>query len=174
MGMKCFSFGVALLLGGSFQLAAQYDKVAALGSDASITPIGGPASSPPVESTPYNLPDARPTGLLNDQLPKWLQFGVEERFRFEGYTNTGFKPGANDSYMLNRLRVGMILKPVNWFTVYSQVQDAAFSPEAANRSSERESLGSEAGVCGDWKPGDQPDYGPGRPAGDRLQQHHHC
>lgn len=113
-----------LLSAACSPLAAQYDKVAALQSDSSLTPIGGPASAPPLLATPYNAPDTRPTGLLNDRLPKWIQFGLEERFRFEGYTNGGFKPGNNDSYMLNRLRVGMILKPVNWFTVYSQVQDA--------------------------------------------------
>ena len=41
-------------------LYAQYDKVAALGADSSITPLGGPASSPPVFSgEPYGLPDLR-------------------------------------------------------------------------------------------------------------------
>jgi hypothetical protein len=113
-----------LLILTSVPLAAQYDKVAALQSDASITPIGGPAGAPQIQSTPYNAPDTRPTGFLNDHLPPWIQFGVEERFRFEGYTNSGFKPGNNDSYMLNRFRLGMILKPVEWFRVVSQVQDA--------------------------------------------------
>jgi hypothetical protein len=70
------------------------------------------------------LPDTRPTGLLNDQLPAWLQFGVEERFRFEGYTNNGFKPGVNDSYLLNRFRLGMILKPTAWLRFVAQTQDA--------------------------------------------------
>jgi hypothetical protein len=113
-----------LFLLTSVPLAAQYDKVAALGSDTSITPIGGPASAPLVLDTPYNAPDTRPTGFLNDHLPKWIQFGVEERLRFEGYTNSGFKPGNNDEYLLNRFRLGMILKPVDWFRVVSQVQDA--------------------------------------------------
>jgi len=103
---------------------AQYDKVAALGSDSSLTPIGGPASSPPLSTEPYGLPDLRPTGKLNDQLPKWLQFGLDERFRAEGYSGSGFKPNNSASYFLNRFRFGMIVQPVSWFKFEAQVQDA--------------------------------------------------
>lgn len=118
--------GVLLLAaGGGTNLFAQYDKVAALGSDSSITPTGGPASSPPVETgVPYDLPDFRPTGLLNDKLPKWLQFGLDERLRFEGTANSGFKRGNSDSYALNRFRFGMIIKPTSWLRIVAQVQDA--------------------------------------------------
>jgi len=115
--------GLALALGAG-PLAAQYDKVAALGSDWARTPIGGPASSPPLSTEPYDLPDLRPTGELNDQLPKWLQFGLDERLRFEGSTGSGFKPNASTSYVLNRFRFGMIVQPVSWFKVVSQLQDA--------------------------------------------------
>ena len=96
-------------------LHSQYDKVAALGSDSAITPIGGPASAPPISTEPYGLGDLRPTGALNDRLPTWLQFGLDERFRGED---------DRDSYLLNRLRVGMILQPANWFKAVAQVQDA--------------------------------------------------
>lgn len=116
-------FALALALGGN-PLYAQYDKVAALGSDSSLTPIGGPASSPPIFIGPYDLPDLRPTGELNDHLSKWLQFGLDERLRLEGYTGSGFKHNNGDSYLLNRLRVGMILQPASWFKVVAQVQDA--------------------------------------------------
>ena len=122
-GLSLAALALSLSLGSS-PLAAQYDKVAALGSDASLTPIGGPSGSPPVETTPYDLPDLRPTGILNDQLPKWIQFGTEERFRFEGYSGGSFNPASSDSYLLNRLRLGLIIKPVSWFRVVSQVQDA--------------------------------------------------
>jgi hypothetical protein len=115
---------VFLLCAGAARLSAQYDKVAALGSDAGITPIGGPASAPPIETSSYGLPDFRPTGFLNDHLPNWLQFGLEERFRWEGYTNSGFKPGNNDSYLLNRFRFGTFIQPVSWFKIVAQVQDA--------------------------------------------------
>ena len=89
-----------------------------------MTPIGGPASAPPVETFPYGLPDFRPTGRLNDHLPKWLQFGLEERMRWESYTNGGFQPGNNDSYLLNRFRFGTFVQPVSWFRIVAQVQDA--------------------------------------------------
>src|SRR5690242_13269426 len=76
-------------------LSAQYDKVAALGSDSALTPIGGPASAPPISPERYDLPDLRPTGKLNDRLPKSLQFGLDERFRWEGYSGSGFYPGKS-------------------------------------------------------------------------------
>jgi hypothetical protein len=111
-------------LAAGMHLFAQYDKVAALGSDTSITPMGGPASAPPIENWPYDLPDFRPTGRLNDQLPRWLQFGLEERFRFEGYQGGGFNPKSEDAYLLNRLRIGTIIRPVSWFRIVAQTQDA--------------------------------------------------
>jgi len=117
--------GAALLLSaGSSQLYAQYDKILALGSDTSRVPIGGPASAPLISTDPYDNPDLRPVGMLNDELPKWIQFGLDERLRFEGYEGNGFKPGADDWYLLNRVRWGMILQPVHWFKVIGQVQDA--------------------------------------------------
>jgi len=61
---------------------------------------------------------------LNDQLPKWLQFGLEERLRWEGDRGNGFKPGNNTSYVLNRFRFGMLLVPASWLKVVAQVQDA--------------------------------------------------
>src|SRR5579883_2367099 len=91
----------------------QYDKVAALGSDSTLTPIGGPASSPPLATSGYDLPDLRPTGKINDQLPRWLQFGLDERLRFESVP--GFKTGAGDSYVLNRFRFGMIVQQARSF-----------------------------------------------------------
>lgn len=114
---------LALALAGG-PLYAQYDKVAALGSDSSLTLIGGPASSPPISIERYDLTDFRPTGELNDQLPNWLQFGLDERLRLEGYSGGGFKPNASDSYLLNRFRFGMLLQPTRWFKVVAQVQDA--------------------------------------------------
>jgi hypothetical protein len=111
-----------LLFGAAGRVWAQYDKVAALGSDSGITPIGGPASAPTVESFPYGLPDFRPTGRLNDNLPMWLQFGLEERLREEASNNRGIT--HYDSYLLNRFRFGTFIQPVSWFRIVSQVQDA--------------------------------------------------
>jgi len=54
------------------------------------------------QSSPYLLPDLRPAGALDDQLPNWIWFGWEERFRYEGYHDSGFKLNNNDSYVLLR------------------------------------------------------------------------
>jgi hypothetical protein len=41
-----------------------------------------------------------PASLLDEQLPNWISFGWEERFRYEGYHDSGFKLNNNDSYLL--------------------------------------------------------------------------
>src|ERR1035438_2887326 len=69
--------------------------------------ITGPASNPlsflngPAYRTfgtvaPYDLPDLAPASLVNRELPKWISFGWEERFRYEGYHNGSFKLNNND------------------------------------------------------------------------------
>jgi hypothetical protein len=72
----------------------------------------------------YLLPDFAPATQLNEQLPPWISFAVEERLRFEDYRDGGFKKNNNDSYVLNRLRVQMNLRFTPWFKVVSQVQDS--------------------------------------------------
>jgi hypothetical protein len=97
--------------------------------------ITGPASNPlsflngPVNRTygsklPYDLPDFRPASDLDAHLPGWLNFEAEERFRYEGYENSGFKQGNDDSYVLNRVRFQADLRFGSWFKFVSQVQDA--------------------------------------------------
>jgi hypothetical protein len=61
---------------------------------------------------------------LNSELPNWISFDVEERFRSEGYHNSGFKLNNNDSYFLNRFRLQMNLEFRPWFRVVTQTQDA--------------------------------------------------
>ena len=97
--------------------------------------ITGPASNPlsflngPVNRTygsrqPYDLPDFRPATDLDAHLPNWLNFEAEERFRYEGYENSGFKQGNDDSYLLNRVRFQADLRFGSCFKFVSQVQDA--------------------------------------------------
>ncbi len=61
---------------------------------------------------------------MNSELPNWISFDVEERFRSEGYHNSGFKLNNNDSYFLNRFRLQMNLEFRPWFRVVTQTQDA--------------------------------------------------
>jgi hypothetical protein len=75
-------------------------------------------------ASPYLLPDFRPLSLLDELLPRWISFGAEERLRFEGYHNSGFKLNNNDSYLLNRFRLQMNLQFSSWLRVTTQVQDA--------------------------------------------------
>jgi hypothetical protein len=97
--------------------------------------ITGPASNPLSflngtayrtfgQTSPYLLPDFRPAGELDDHLPDWLWFGWEERLRYEGYHDSGFKLNNNDSYLLLRSRLQVNIKPTAWFKVVGQLQDA--------------------------------------------------
>ncbi len=97
--------------------------------------ITGPASNPLsylngdayrtfASSSRYWIPNFNPASRLDEQLPPWISFGLEERWRYEGYHNSGFKLANDDSYMLNRMRLQMTLRFTNWFKVVSQTQDA--------------------------------------------------
>jgi hypothetical protein len=86
--------------------------------------LNGPAYRTTGSTAPYDFPDITPASLLNRQLPKWISFAWEERFRYEGYHNSGFKLNNNDSYSLLRSRLAMTIRPSAWFKVVSQVQDA--------------------------------------------------
>src|ERR1700732_2567375 len=57
--------------------------------------LNGPAYRTFGSTAPYDFPDFAPASLLNRQLPKWISFGLEERFRYEGYHNGSFKQHNN-------------------------------------------------------------------------------
>ncbi|MFN7992363.1 MAG: alginate export family protein [Bryobacteraceae bacterium] len=61
---------------------------------------------------------------FNDKLPSWLRFSGELRERFEGYTGGGFKPDSTNDYVLQRIRLGVQIRPVNWLRFVIQMQDA--------------------------------------------------
>jgi len=86
--------------------------------------LNGPAYRTFNSTAPYDFPDFRPAGWLDAELPNWLAFGVEERLRYEGYNNGGFKANNKDSYLLNRFRFQVTIRPTGWLKVVSQVQDA--------------------------------------------------
>ena len=86
--------------------------------------LNGPAYRTFGQTAPYDFPDFAPASLLNEELPSWISFGWEERFRYEGYGNASFKPHNNDSYLLLRSRLSMTLKPTAWLNLVTQLQDA--------------------------------------------------
>ena len=59
--------------------------------------LNGPAYRTFGSNSPYDFPDFAPASQLNQQLPKWIRFAWEERFRYEGYQNAAFKSNNNDS-----------------------------------------------------------------------------
>jgi hypothetical protein len=86
--------------------------------------LNGPSYRTFGQTTPYDFPDFRPASLLDRQLPNWIWFGWEERFRYEGYHDGSFKLHNNDSYILLRSRLQLNLKATEWFKLVAQVQDA--------------------------------------------------
>jgi hypothetical protein len=86
--------------------------------------LNGPAYRTFGSTAPYVLPDFRPLSLLDGRLPPWISFSAEERLRYEGYHNSGFRLNNNDSYLLNRFRFQMNLRFATWFKAVTQVQDS--------------------------------------------------
>jgi hypothetical protein len=142
-----FLFAVAV-----FPVAAQYDVTTHNGPSAlnggwitgpasnPLSFLNGPAYRSLSSSAAYDFSDFRPASWLDAKLPNWLAFAVEERLRYEGYNNGAFKSNNKDSYLLNRLRYQMTIRPTGWFKVVSQMQDACaflqkppYGPPNANR-----------------------------------------
>ena len=73
---------------------------------------------------PYDFHDFAPATYVDAKLPKWIHVQAEERFRYEGYSNSSFKAKVDDSYLLNRFRFQVDLRTPSWFRVTAQVQDA--------------------------------------------------
>lgn len=86
--------------------------------------VNGPAYRTFGSAAPYDFRDFAPASLLNRQLPHWISFGWEERLRYEGYQNSGFKVNNDDAYLLLRSRLAMTIRPSPWFNLSAQVQDA--------------------------------------------------
>src|ERR1700757_608468 len=64
-----------------------------------------------------------PVHELNRRLPSWFRIGGEFRGRFEGPTGIGYA-GTNDTYLLDRLRIRLGIKPKEWLLLYAESQDS--------------------------------------------------
>jgi len=60
---------------------------------------------------------------FNELLPKWLRFSGEFRERFECYIGGSYKRDSTNDYDLQRIRLGMELKPASWMQAYVELQD---------------------------------------------------
>ena len=76
--------------------------------------LNGPAYRTTGQNTPYDFPRFRSHDRARRQLPPWIGFGLEERFRCGGMENQSFKLNNDDNYLLNRWRFLMQIKPNNW------------------------------------------------------------
>jgi hypothetical protein len=86
--------------------------------------LNGPAYRTTGQGTSYDFPDFAPITALDNQLPAWIGFGLEERFRAEGMENQSFKRNDDDNYLLNRWRLLMQIKATSWLRIVGQMQDA--------------------------------------------------
>jgi hypothetical protein len=86
--------------------------------------LNGPAYRTTGQSTPYDFRDFAPMSALDEELPAWIGFGLEERLRAESMVNQSFKRDNVDTYLLNRWRFLMQIKPTSWLRFVGQMQDA--------------------------------------------------
>jgi hypothetical protein len=86
--------------------------------------LNGPAFRTTGQNTPYDFPDFAPMSKLDEGLPSWIGFGLEERLRWEGMVNQSFKANNDDYYLLNRWRFLMQIKATSWLRIVGQMQDA--------------------------------------------------
>jgi hypothetical protein len=61
---------------------------------------------------------------VNPELPRWFRFNGEYRMRFEGIGDAGFRPNANDAYVLSRLRLNTTFTAATWLKLQLQAQDS--------------------------------------------------
>ncbi len=91
-------------------------------ASAQTSPDPGGQSSPPAaesDSPSWLFPIAK----LDESLPRWLHIGGEYRARLEGPIGIRYT-GTNDFYMLDRLRVKIAIRPMDWLELQGEVQDA--------------------------------------------------
>jgi len=105
---------VSLLFLASFSLGAQC-----------IVNNPGGSKVNPNRPSDADTPEAKvsPLSALNHALPQWICFTAGYRTRYEGYSGASFLPGQSDSFLLQRFRFGMYLKPLSWLRVFTETQD---------------------------------------------------
>jgi hypothetical protein len=67
--------------------------------------------------------DGIATGYANSELPKWLHLSGEDRVRMESLDGVGFKT-ADNTYLLERLRLNLDILPLSWLKFSFQAQDS--------------------------------------------------
>lgn len=60
---------------------------------------------------------------LNRAIPSWMSLSGEERLRLESFHGTGFRD-SGDSYLLQRLRLNLAVRPTRWLRFQFEAQDS--------------------------------------------------
>lgn len=78
----------------------------------------------PKASSNQSAPRFSPAGELNARLPSWLRFDGQYQGRLEdGFSGKQFAPGSQDVYFVNRIRVGLTVRPASWLRFHVEGQD---------------------------------------------------
>ncbi|MGH9496967.1 MAG: alginate export family protein [Candidatus Sulfotelmatobacter sp.] len=97
------------------------DELAAAVRTGSVTNATPPASPKGPNNDASRL---SPAGELNSHLPAWLRFDAEYQARLEdGFSGGQFAPDSQDVYFLNRIRLGVTIRPNNWLGFHIEGQD---------------------------------------------------
>jgi hypothetical protein len=131
----------SLLLSGAWAQsatpAADAGSAAPGGAPKSASPARNRLGQPPSPISTSEQPYPRPTRQwgtaplepslserFNQVLPSWLRFSGEFRERFEGYSGGGFKPDSTNDYVVQRIRLGTLIRPTPWLRFFIQMQDS--------------------------------------------------
>jgi hypothetical protein len=87
--------------------------------------VAEPTPTVPPKTVVEKKPEANPLCFADGK----LCLDVQERFRFEARDNTfDFNSSVDsltdDNFFLNRFRLGIAIKPVDWLKLYAQGQDS--------------------------------------------------
>lgn len=99
-------------------------------------PGATPPIFPPRPETEVDRPPFSPASELNSRLPKWLRLDGEYRARLEkGFSGKPFNANSGDTYFLNRIRLGVTIRPTDWLKFHLEGQDARAFDKNPPRSS---------------------------------------
>ncbi len=94
-------------------------------SSAAIAGVAEPTPTVSPKTVVVKKPEPNPLCFMDGK----LCLDVQERFRFEARDNTFdfnslVDSLTDDSFFLNRFRLGIAIKPVDWLKLYAQGQDS--------------------------------------------------
>jgi hypothetical protein len=77
---------------------------------------------------------------INRDLPNWLSLGFESRYRSEGNRGLNFVDGADQDFLLQRLRFSVGVRPAHWIQFFGEAQDSRAFHIPKNAANTRDTL----------------------------------